>query len=261
MHLDVSAPWLIAFLLVLARALAWMMMVAPFSSRSTMPTIVTVGVASGLALMVVPEINKGALPQTTAGVLGALVLQVMTGLALGFVVQLLLSAVVAAGTFLDMTGGLSLPPSMNPLTGQETALMGLFYSQVLIFLLFTSNGYLLMVEGFVHSFAGPGFTLATSKTVVGVLVTDFGVFFTSAVEIAGPLLVVLFAAQVVLALLSKAAPQANVWILGFPFQIFLVLLLVGLTVSGLPNDVTNLLTRGVGDGARMFGTLLGAGAR
>lgn len=260
MQLAVNAPWLIAFLLVLARALAWMMMVSPFSSRSTMPTIVTVGVAAGLAILVAPQINHAGLPHTTAGVLGALVLQLMTGLALGFVVQLLLSAVMAAGTFLDLTGGLSLPPSMNPLSGEETALMGQFYSQVMIFLLFTSNGYLLMIEGFIHSFSGPGFTLAASKTVAAVIVTDFGVFFTSAIEIAGPILVVLFAAQVVLALLSKAAPQANVWILGFPFQIFLVLLLVGLTVTGLPNDVANLLSRGVGDGARMFGAAVGAGA-
>jgi flagellar biosynthesis protein FliR len=254
-ELAVNAAWLIAFLLVLARALAWMLVVTPFSSRATMPTVVTVGVAAGLAILVAPEIGHAGLPHTTAGVLGALVLQLMTGLALGFVVQLLLSAVVAAGTFLDMTGGLSLPPSMNPLSGQEAALMGQFYTQVMIFLLFTSNGYLLMIEGFVHSFAGPGFTLATSKTVVAVIITDLGVFFTSAIEIAGPILVVLFAAQVVLALLSKAAPQANVWILGFPFQIFLVLLLVGLTISGLPNDVANLLSRGVGDGARMFGVL------
>lgn len=252
MQIDISAPWLVAFLLVLMRALAWMMVVTPFSNRRVMPTIVTVGVAAGLAILVAPQLEHDAMPQTTAGLLGAIVLQLMTGLALGFVVQLVLSAASAAGTFLDMTGGLTLPPSINPLSGTEAALMGQFYAQVVVLILFTSNGYLLMVDGFVRSFAGPGFTLETGRTVADVVATDLGVFFTSAIEIAAPVLVVLFAAQVVLAMLSKAAPQANVWILGFPFQIFLVLVMVALTVTGLPNDVANLLGRGLGDGAHMF---------
>ena len=255
MTLDVNELWLIAFLLVLARALAWMMVVTPFSSRGAIPAVVTVGVASGLAILVAPRLEHLPMPHTTAGVIGALVLQVMTGLALGFVVQLLLSAVSAAGTLLDLTGGLSLPPSMNPLSGTQSALMGTFYSQVVVLLLFTSGGYLLMIDGFIRSFSGPGFTLETEKTVAAVIVTDLGAFFTASLELAGPILLVLFAAQVVLALLSKAAPQANVWLLGFPFQIFLVLVMVALTATGLPNDVANLLSRGIGDGAHMFGVV------
>lgn len=253
MTIDVNELWLIAFFLVLARALAWMLVVTPFSSRSTVPTVVTIGIAAGIAILVAPRLEHSALPRTTSGLIGAVVLQVMTGVALGFVVQLLLSAVSAAGTFLDLTGGLSLPPSMNPLSGTESALMGTFYSQVVVLLLFTSGGYLLMIDGFVRSFSGPGFTLATSKAVVSVIVTDLGTFFTAALEIAAPILLVLFAAQVVLALLSKAAPQANVWMLGFPLQIFLVLVMVALTATGMPNEVANLLARGVGDGAHMFG--------
>ncbi|MGH8981790.1 MAG: flagellar biosynthetic protein FliR [Acidimicrobiales bacterium] len=255
MTINVNELWLIAFFLVLARGLAWMMVVTPFSGRGVIPTVVTVGVAAGLAILVAPRLEHSAVPQTFSGVIGALALQVMTGLALGFVVQLMLSAVTAAGTFLDMTGGLSLPPSMNPLSGTESALMGTFYSQVVVLLLFTSGGYLLMIDGFIRSFSGPGFTLATSQSVVAVITTDLGAFFASALEVAAPILLVLFAAQVVLGLLSKAAPQANVWMLGFPLQIFIVLVMVGLTATGLPNEVANLLSRGVGDGAHMFGVV------
>ena len=75
----------------------------------------------------------------------------------------------------------------------------------------------------------------------------------SALEIGGPILVVLFAAQVVLALVSRAAPQANVWFLGMPLQVLLVLVLVALAVSAVPNDLANLLDRGLGDAARLFG--------
>lgn len=253
MQIDIGAPTLVALLLAFARALAWLMVVSPFSNRSVVPTVVTVAIAVGLALLALPTLSTRGVPLDTGGLLGALVLQLATGLALGFVVQMLLSAVSSAGGLLDLAGGLVLPPSMDPLTGTATSLTSQFYEQVVLLLLFASNGYLLMVEGFVRSFSGPGYTLGKSALSARVIVTDFGVFFLSALEIAAPILVVLFGAQVMLALLSKAAPQANVWLLGFPFQIFLLFTLMALTLSPLPNDVTNLLARGLGDGLRLFG--------
>lgn len=253
MAIDVQASWLIAFFLVLARAVAWLAVVSPFSNRRVIPIIVTVAIGSALALMVAPRVERGALPSTLPSLLGDLTLQVVTGLAIGFVVQLMLSAVSAAGTFLDQVGGITLPPSMNPLSSTEAALMGQFYQQVVVLLLFATNGFLLMVDGFVRSFSGPGFTLAATRPLATVVTTDLGVFFASSLEIAGPIMVVLFAAQVVLALVSKAAPQTNVWFLGFPLQVFLVLLLVAVTIAAVPGDVANLLTRGLGDAARMFG--------
>ena len=255
MTIAVNASWLIAFLLVMARALAWLLVVSPFASRKVVPTVALLGIAAGFGFLVAPQLETSSLPTTTPSLIGAIVAQVLTGAALGFVIQLLLSAVTAAGSILDLVGGLTLPPAIDPLSLDQTPLMGQFYQQVVVLLLFVTGGYLLMIEGFVNSFRGPGFTLAGSGRVASVLVTDLGVFFTSALEIAAPVMVVLFAAQIVLALLSKAAPQVNVWILGFPLQVFLVLVLVAVAISAIPGFLTNILTRGLGDGARMFGVL------
>ncbi len=255
MTIAVNASWLIAFLLVMARALAWLLVVSPFASRKVVPTLALLGIAAGFGFLVAPQLETSSLPTTTPSLIGAIVAQVLTGAALGFVIQLLLSAVTAAGSILDLVGGLTLPPAIDPLSLDQTPLMGQFYQQVVVLLLFVTGGYLLMIEGFVNSFRGPGFTLAGSGRVASVLVTDLGVFFTSALEIAAPVMVVLFAAQIVLALLSKAAPQVNVWILGFPLQVFLVLVLVAVAISAIPGFLTNILTRGLGDGARMFGVL------
>ncbi len=255
MTIAVNASWLIAFLLVMARALAWLLVVSPFASRKVVPTLALLGIAAGFGFLVAPQLETASLPTTTPSLIGAVIAQVLTGAALGFVIQLLLSAVTAAGSILDLVGGLTLPPAIDPLSLDQTPLMGQFYQQVVVLLLFVTGGYLLMIEGFVNSFRGPGFTLAGSGRVASVLVTDLGVFFTSALEIAAPIMVVLFAAQIVLALLSKAAPQVNVWILGFPLQVFLVLVLVAVAISAIPGFLTNILTRGLGDGARMFGVL------
>ena len=105
MTLDVHALWLIAFLLALARALGWLMVVQPFANRGAVPVMVTVATGAALALIVAPELEHSRLPTTTPVLAGDLALQVLTGLAIGFVVQLMISAVSAAGTFLDQVAG------------------------------------------------------------------------------------------------------------------------------------------------------------
>ena len=253
MGLDVSYTGLVAFLLALARAVAWLIVVPPFSDRKVIPSTVTMAIGSGLALLVVPTLPASAIPQDAAGLIAALALQVLTGLAMGFVLNLMLAAITAAGSLVDLAGGLNLPTAIDPLSLDQTPMIGQFYQQVALLLLFVSGGYLIVVNGFVRSFQAPGFTLGVSGRVAGVLAADLATYITSAVEMAAPILVVLFATQIVLALVSRAAPQMNVWILGLPLQIFLALALVAVAISAVPTYLTRLVGRAVGDAAAMFG--------
>lgn len=238
---------LVAFLLALARAGAWLVLIPPFSNRQTVPTTVTVATAVGLSLLVAPLVPVGQLPVAVPGLLGALVVQVVTGAAMGYVVSLLLSTFVAAGGFVDLMGGLNLPPSIDPLGLDQASTMGQFYNQVAMVLLFASGGFLVMVDGFARSFQMPALTLASTGLLVRILTVDLATFFLSALEITAPLLAVLFATQIVLAMLTKAAPQLNVWLLGMPLQIFLALILVGLGIAVVPGSLSSLVTRALHD--------------
>ncbi|HVC24628.1 MAG TPA: flagellar biosynthetic protein FliR [Acidimicrobiales bacterium] len=253
MALALNYQWLVAFLLALARALGWLMLVPPFSNRRVIPPIATTCVASGLALLVAPRIAPSAIPTTSAGLIGDLVLQVVTGVAMGYVVYLLITTITTAGSFVDLTGGLNLPAAIDPLSLDQTPMIGQFFEQVAMVLLLVSGGYLYLVDGFARSFDAPGFTLASTSRIGEVVVLDLATMFTSALEIAAPILVVLFATQIVLAMLSKAAPQMNVWILGMPLQIVLAIVLVGLGISVLPAYLGELVTRALGDTAHLFG--------
>lgn len=244
--------FLIAFLLALSRTVTWLMVVPPFSNRQTIPPIATVGTACGLALLVTPGLPASMIPGDTAGLIGAIVVQVLSGAAMGFITYLLLNAITAAGSLVDLMGGLNLPTAIDPLSLEQTPLIGQLYEQVAVVLLFVSGGYLAMVDGFARSFREPGLTLSSTSRLVEVLVIDFGTFFLSAIEIVAPILAVLFATQVVLALLTKAAPQMNVWMLGMPLQVFLSILLVVLGLSVLPDFLGNLLTRALADAASIF---------
>jgi flagellar biosynthetic protein FliR len=89
----------------------------------------------------------------------------------------------------------------------------------------------------------------TSGAASTELLDSLALFFLSAIEIAVPLLGALFLTEVALGLLSKAAPQMNVFVLGFPIKIMLTLLLAGLALPLLPNAVEGLVRAATTSGA------------
>lgn len=109
-------------------------------------------------------------------------------------------------------------------------------------LLFASGGHLLVVGGLLKTFQFR--PLGTSPHVDGstsLLVTAFGMFFTTAVQIALPMIAVLFIADLGLALLTKVAPQLNAINVMFPAKIGLTLLLIGLSFPVLPEAMSRLV--------------------
>ncbi|MCU4185014.1 flagellar biosynthetic protein FliR [Acidiferrimicrobium sp. IK] len=247
MSLNVDPFWLLAFLLAFVRAGAWLVVVPPFANRAVIPPMASVGVAGGLALLAAPRLASSALPTSTAGLVGAIATQVATGVALGLSVKVLLAAVTAAGSLVDLFGGLNLPTAIDPLSENQTPIFGQFYEQVAMVLLFITNGEMLLVRGFVASFHAPGLTLSSSGQLAGILTSDLATFFTAALEIAAPIIVVLYTAQIGLALVSRAAPQVNVWVLGMPVQALLSILFVAIGIKVIPGSVGRLLERAAED--------------
>lgn len=235
--------WILAFLLVFVRALAWLAIVPPFSNRHVIPVPALVGIAAGLALMVAPQVPASSVPTDTPGLIGSLVMQIFTGVMLAMPVRILLSAISSAGAMIDLFGGLNLPPSIDPMSLNQTPILGQLYEQVGIILLFITNGEMLLVHGFAVSLGRNAVTLNTSGLGANVLIGDLASFFTATLEIAAPLVAVLFATQVGLALLARAAPQLNVWMLGFPIQAMMSLMFVAVGLRVLPGYLGNILGR------------------
>jgi flagellar biosynthesis protein FliR len=251
---NVDPFWLLAFLLAFVRAGAWLLVVPPFSSTKIVPPIAVVGVAGGLALLAVPHLSQTAIPTSSTALIAAVLIQAAIGVALGLSIQVLLAAVTSAGAMIDLFGGLNLPPSMDPLSQNQTPLFGQLYEQMAITLLFVTNGEMLLVHGFEVSFDAPGLTLASTRVLSSVLMSDLATFFTAAIEIAAPIIIVLFTVQIGLALLARAAPQVNVWVLGFPIQAMLSLIFASVAIKVLPGSVANLLDRALQDMHQITGS-------
>jgi flagellar biosynthetic protein FliR len=239
--INVSTSLLIAFLLATVRTSAWIVLVPPFGGR-TIPGITKAALSMALAFPVANRLAPQAPEPQLGPMLSAILMNVAAGLTLGIVTLVLFSAIRAAGELIDYIGGFSLTQAFDPMMLQNSSIFGRFNQLLAVTLLFASDGYLIIVKGLLSSYdAFPLHGAAPLKVLQELVTKDVGTFMVSAIEIAGPLLAVLFLADIGLGLLTKAAPTLNVFALGFPLKIFITLSLIGVTFLALPEALSALL--------------------
>jgi flagellar biosynthetic protein FliR len=242
MTLQVEPAVFLAFFLASTRALAWLIMTPPFNSRMV-PLPVKAGLAGALALTVAAPVAPAlrTVPFDTSSLIGAVTIQVLTGLALGFMAQLLFGVIAAAGSLVDLFGGFSMSQAYDPFLNNQASVFGRLYQMLTVTLLFAIDGHLLLVRGFLTSFSAVPLQGPALNRLGALLTHDLGLFFLAAVEVAAPLLAALFLAQVVLGLLSRAAPSMNIFAISFPFTILVTIVLAGLALPVIPGTVHTLL--------------------
>jgi len=239
--LTISGVTLLTYLLASVRVVAWLLVVPPFSTRAV-PVIAKVLLAVGLALAVAPRPEPGFVTTGFPQIVGTALSEALIGAGMGFVTYLVFAAVQAAGDLIDVFGGFSLATAFDPLSLNMNSVNGKLFSMLATMLLFATNAHLLVIGGLLRSFAdlpvGAPFHVGSFTHVVTIA---FSMFFTTAVQIALPLVAVLFVADLGLALLTKVAPQLNAITIMFPAKIGLTLLVVGLSFAVLPDALGRLL--------------------
>ena len=246
MDFRVEADLLFAMLLGSVRAAAWLAVSPPFSTRGV-PAPVKALLSVAIALPVAPRL-AGQLPAplTTPILVATAAEQIAIGAALGFLTALLFAAVQAAGNLIDLFGGFSLAFAFDPFSFQGNAVFGRFYNITATALLFATDAHQLVLRGFTQSYkAVPLDGAMTWDALSRVLTVGAGQMFLAALQIAGPLIAVLFCADIALGLLSRAAPALNPFNLGFPAKILLTLVIAASAMMLLPAAVGSLAQKAV----------------
>jgi flagellar biosynthesis protein FliR len=240
-----SSATLLAVLLGSIRAAAWLMVCPPFNTR-LIPMPVKALLSVAIALPMAPRLSQQVPDFTGAAVITAAVEQVVAGMALGFITSLVFAAIQAAGDLIDLFGGFSLATAFDPVSQTPTSVFGRFYNLTATTLLLASGGYQLVIRGFTETFdlLPLDGTLALG-TLSELLTTGMTDMFLAALQIAGPIIAVLFCADVALGLLSRAAPALNAFSLGFPLKIMLTLSLAGTAVAVLPGVLDGVVDKAV----------------
>ncbi|MCL2849504.1 MAG: flagellar biosynthetic protein FliR [Micrococcales bacterium] len=239
-------------LLASVRVAGFLVVAPPFSAKG-MPGTVKVALSLAVGAAVAPRLAP--LPSDATGAfIGSLVMQVVIGLALGFGVQLVLTTIQVAGSFLDQFGGFMMGQAFDPMSQTQVSQMGKFYAFLATALLFASDGYQIVFHGLVRTFDVLPLGVALNPVrLAEELTSGMSAMFAGALQIAGPLVIVLFMVDIGLGLLTKVAPALNAFVMGFPLKILVTLIMVGFAlltmdfvVHGLARDSLDLVGRVAG---------------
>lgn len=215
------------------------LVIAPPFSYAGFPARIKAMLGIGLAIAIAPRVAEGYTTLDTGPFLVSLVMQLIIGFFLGFLVVMAFSAVQSAGNLIDLFGGFQLAQAYDPQAMINGAQFTRLFHMAALALLFSTDGYQLILGGLMRSFDAIPVTMNLSEAPnPEVLVTAFSQLFLSALQIAGPMIIVLFLADVGLGLLTRVAPAINAFALGFPLKILITVVFAGVVFLALPRVVS-----------------------
>ena len=236
--------WLNPLLWPFIRALA-LFSALPVLGTRNVPARVRVALAGFIALAAQPSLP--AMPVVALDSLPAALLvvqQVVVGLSLGFAVRIVFAAVEAAGELVGLEMGLNFAGFFDPISATQATAASRFFGTLVAWLFICINGHLLVIAALVHSFqtfpVGPeplAFLRALQPQTWG------GLIFATGLWIALPMVAMLLFVNLVLGVISRVAPQINIFAVGFPVTLSVGLVGMMLTLPMLQAPFTLALER------------------
>ncbi|MBY0578143.1 MAG: flagellar biosynthetic protein FliR [Burkholderiales bacterium] len=221
--------WLTAFIWPLVRILT-LVATAPVLGNTIVPVRVKIGLAVGITLLVSPVL--GPMPQIEPGSIPGLFIiaqQIAIGAAMGLAMQIVFVAVEMAGDITGLQMGLGFATFYDPNSGGSTAVIAQYMNLVATLVFLAVNGHLLMISTLVDSFSA--FPIGGQPMHAAGWLTP--VYWGERIFFAGlllslPMLGALLITNMALGILTRAAPQLNIFAVGFP-----ITLTVGMGVLAL----------------------------
>ncbi|MBC7462188.1 MAG: flagellar biosynthetic protein FliR [Thermoleophilia bacterium] len=255
---DWAIPQIVTFMLVVGR-LSGLFLIAPVFSSPMIPGKLKIMMLIMLALTITPIVSGTATAPMPTGIvelLLAMLSELVMGLALGFSVAIVFSAVQVAASFIDTSIGFSMANIIDPLSNTQATVLGSFYSIMATLIFLSINGLHYMLAAFKQSYTVVGVGQVPDFTkILDNLFFTFKHLFSMGFQIAAPVLITLLLCDVVLGIVSRVVPQMNVFFVGVPLKIGVGLLAIIIALptfsSFLGNRVSDIL-----DGA---GVITGAG--
>lgn len=221
--IDELKEWFYVFSMGLPRIIALFTVIPFLHKRMLGGAMMRNGVASALILFIHPLLAE-YMPDKTPTIYVTMVIvmkEVFIGALLGFVITIPFWALESAGFFIDNQRGASMASAMNPLSGAESSPMGILFSQAFTAIFMISGLFMLLLESLFISYATwPVFSYFPKLNPQGALffLNQFDLIIGLSMWLAAPVIIAMFITEFGIALISRSAPQLNVFILAMPIK-------------------------------------------
>lgn len=234
--------WIGSYLWVLVRVAAMIMAAPAFGSRSV-PVRARLVLVLALTIVITPTLPPAPLVEPLSADAFLITLhQVLIGIIMGLSFQLIFNMFVVGGQIIAYQMGLGFAQMVDPQSGTQVPVISQFYVILVTLLFFSLEGHLALIKVLVESFQrlpiGPHGVLPAGYWQ---LIEWSKHMFIGGVKIALPAIAAIFLVNFTFGVVTRSAPQFNIFSIGFPLSIamgFFVLLATSTTV--LPHLIEQL---------------------
>jgi flagellar biosynthesis protein FliR len=231
----------VAFFLISIR-LAAMILAAPLFSAAAITLPIRIALVMSLAAVLTPTLNVP--PVSLISLTGFLLIaqEILLGLAIGFIMQIAFAAVAMAGEQISFSTGLGFAAMIDPQTGAQSPVITQFLSILLTFIFLSVQAHHVLIRELATSYhlLPIGASLVNASTYLSIIQTA-ALMFSDSLLIALPVIIALFLINLVIGVLTRVAPQLNIFSVGFPITILVGLGLMLITLPSLGAGISSTL--------------------
>ena len=230
------STWVATFMLPLFRV-GTMLMVMPIFGTTLVPRRVRAYLALAITVVITPALPP--LPPVKPLDLSGLLLigeQILIGAVLGFSLQLFFQAFVVAGQIVAIQMGMGFASMVDPTNGVSVAVIGQFFTMLVTLMFLGMNGHLVVFEVLTESFTtlpvGSGFMVNHYWEMAGKLGWVLG----AALVLVLPAITALLVVNIAFGVMTRAAPQLNIFSIGFPLTLVLGMFILWISLGDILNQ-------------------------
>ena len=217
-------------------------MLAPVFGARGVPSLVRLGLAASLSVIVYPLIYaaKPPIPIELLPYVAVVLKEVLVGLVIGFVIYTLTAVLQGAGQLIDFQMGFTMGAAIDPVYGVQSPMMGNFQMILATMLLLATNSHHYLIAAMVKSYAyipiNPS-NLPSNYLFYAQLVAQV---FALAIQISMPVFGALLVSDVGVGLLSRTVPQLNIFSIVFPVKILFGFIVLFFSIPFFGESVAHL---------------------
>lgn len=217
-------------------------MASPVIGSNFVPVRVRMVLAVAVSLVVAPTLPPlPAISGLSLQLFLVVFQQILIGAALGFFLQMLFQVFIVLGQMIAMQMGLGFASMMDPTNGINVAILSTFYLMFVVFLFMLFDGHLVMIEIIAESFELiPIGSSGVENDFYFRLVSTISWVFSSALLLALPALTALLITNFAFGIMTRAAPQMNIFALGFPMALMFGLFIVWLGLGNFQDVASSI---------------------
>jgi len=237
--------WLGQFVWPLFRISAFFMAI-PIIGTHLVPARIRAALAVLICFLLQPFLPSLPTIDLSASSASMVFQQIIIGLAMGFLLQIVFHVFVLAGQIISMQMGLGFASMNDPANGTSATVLSQFYLMLSMLLFLNVGGHLIAIRALVESFnvIPVGGALVFNADNAWYLVSIVSWMFGCALLISLPAVTALLVVNIAFGVMTRAAPQLNIFSLGFPMTLLFGLIVVWAGLSDFQSQFNDVMNQG-----------------